>query len=151
VSVLLRQPHGFEGLRLAHVDLPMDDQPVPERVDMRVLPQRQLDPGGATAHPLVKEHDDAVPGIHQLILKLDGLPGAEPLSPEPAHGHGPVVDATDARYLKFGGVPFDIGMQEASAEVSVTSNEGFEGRAYALHVLLRHRPRSIPQCQEESA
>ena len=39
MSVLLRQPHGFEGLRLARVELPVDDQAVPERVDLSVLSQ----------------------------------------------------------------------------------------------------------------
>ena len=29
MSVLLRQPHGFEGLRVAHEELLVDHQPVP--------------------------------------------------------------------------------------------------------------------------
>ena len=40
VSVLLRQAHGFEGFRLAHVELHVDDQPVPERVDPRAPSRR---------------------------------------------------------------------------------------------------------------
>jgi hypothetical protein len=39
VSVLFRQPHGFEGFRLAHVELLVDDQPVPERIGPRHLPK----------------------------------------------------------------------------------------------------------------
>jgi len=31
------KPHGFEGIRLAGVELPVDDQSVPERVDLGVL------------------------------------------------------------------------------------------------------------------
>ena len=42
MSVLLRQPHGFEGFRLAHVELLVDDQPVPERIGPRHLPEGHL-------------------------------------------------------------------------------------------------------------
>jgi hypothetical protein len=42
VSVLFRQPHGFEGFRLAHVELLVDDQPVPERIGPRHLPEGHL-------------------------------------------------------------------------------------------------------------
>src|SRR5437762_5303705 len=41
VSVLFRQPHGFEGFRLAHVELLVDDQPVPERIGPH-LPEGHL-------------------------------------------------------------------------------------------------------------
>ena len=40
MSVLLRQADGFEGFGLAHVELPVDDQPVTERVDLGVLSRR---------------------------------------------------------------------------------------------------------------
>jgi hypothetical protein len=39
VSVLFRQPHGFEGFRLAHVELLVDDQPVPERKAHATFPK----------------------------------------------------------------------------------------------------------------
>jgi hypothetical protein len=38
VSVLLRQSHGFEGFRLAHVELLVDQQPTPVRKDPRDVP-----------------------------------------------------------------------------------------------------------------
>ena len=51
VSVLFRQPHGFEGFVVAHVELLVDDQPVPERIGPRHFPEGHLDARRAAAHP----------------------------------------------------------------------------------------------------
>ena len=79
MSVLLRQAHGFEGLRLARVELPVDDQTVPERVDVRTS-QRDFDPRGAPPHPLVDQRHYAVPGIDQFDSDWKGLARGQQLS-----------------------------------------------------------------------
>ena len=67
---------------MAHVELLVDHQPVPEPVHPRQVSEGQLDARGAPAHPQVEQLNDAVPGIDQLVLELEGLPGGKPLSPE---------------------------------------------------------------------
>ncbi len=54
---LLPQPGGLEGVRLAHVQLHLDHQPVPERGDPRELPKGHLDIRVAPAHPQVEQDD----------------------------------------------------------------------------------------------
>src|SRR5439155_781241 len=92
VSVLLRQAHGFEGFRLAHIELLVDQQPVPVGEEPCNLAEGHLYASGAPVHPHVEQHDYAVPGINQLVLEFDGLPGGKPLSPEPANGIRSPVD-----------------------------------------------------------
>src|SRR4051794_31535083 len=53
VSVLPRQPHGFEGFRLADVELHVDYQSVPERKDPCAFYGRKLDPRRAPAQSQV--------------------------------------------------------------------------------------------------
>ena len=69
MSVLLRQAHGFEGLRLAHVELMWTINPSRNVVDPRDLPEGHLDARGASAHPQ-SITDHPVPGIDQLVLEL---------------------------------------------------------------------------------
>jgi hypothetical protein len=63
MSVLLRQPHGFEGIGLAHAGLPVNDYPGPKRIDPRVLPEGHLDTRRAPAHPLVDQRHYTVPRV----------------------------------------------------------------------------------------
>ena len=61
---LLLEAGGFEGFRLAHVELLVDDQLMPERAN-GVLPQGHLHARGAPAHPQVEQEDYALPGVYQ--------------------------------------------------------------------------------------
>jgi hypothetical protein len=85
----LPQPGGLEGFRLAHVQLHLDHQPVPERGDPRELSKGHVDIRVAPAHPQVEQDDYTVPGVDQVVLELEGVPGAIPLSPELPNGLGP--------------------------------------------------------------
>ena len=76
MSVLLRQPHGFEGFGLVPVKPPVHKQPVSNGQDLLVLPAGDLDPGRPAPHPLVDQRDDAILGVKQLVFELDGFSGA---------------------------------------------------------------------------
>ena len=77
MSVLLRQPHGFEGISLAHVELLVDHQTVLEGHDPRDLSEGHLDDGGAPAHPQVERHDHAVPCVDELVMPGNEAEAAE--------------------------------------------------------------------------
>src|SRR2546423_6791938 len=144
---LLRQPHGFEGLRLAHVELLMDHQSVLERIDPSALPERDLDARGASAHLQVEQLNYAIPRIDQLIIESHGLPGGQPLLPEPHNGISASIDPGEIQYRRLACVQFDsrvpdlgdLGEHAAPVVLARTSEEFFDGPAHGLHVLLRHR------------
>ena len=152
VASLLPQPYGFEGLRLPRVELRVDDQPVPEGEDHRVLPRGYVDARVVPAHPLAEQPDYAVPGFDQLVLDLDGFPGREPLSPPPKRGLYSPVDPGEVRHRMSRGIPFDFRIPELDpgprergfpVELARISAKGLDGRPQQLHVRLRHRPPSI--------
>src|SRR5215207_7670801 len=90
----------------------MDDQPVPEGEDHRVLPRGYVNARVVPAHALVEEPDYAVPCFDQLVLDLDGFPGDEPLSPPPKRGLYSLVDPSEVRQWMGRGIPFDFRIPE---------------------------------------
>src|SRR5689334_22250070 len=66
MSVLLRQPHGFEGLVLRSKVLPANDLPVPELIDATDFDVR------LNAAP-PRSHMDVAPREHPLVSKIGEL------------------------------------------------------------------------------
>ena len=114
-----RETRGLKRLRLALVELPVDDQAVPERVELCVLAERHLDPRRAPAHPLVDQRHHMVSRLDQLVFELDGLPGLEPAAPELADAVGPVVDPVEVEDHRVRGVPLDLRVEQVRAPVAV--------------------------------
>ena len=153
MSVLLRQPHGFEGLGRIHVDMPSDDPPPSKLPNVR---DRFVD-----LHIALLAVAACLNDGHDVITAVD-------------EAHGDVVDVPeDLEYL-----PPAAREAVVTVERSLGSEEGcalpdldawieelqklWIGQAFRpgeklvvepgnrLHVLLRHRPRSIPQAQESA-
>jgi len=67
------------------------------------------------------------------------------LAKEVRHALYSPVDPPVVQHRSLGGIPFDFRVQEFPTELALTSEEGLVGHAQLLHVLLRHRPPSIPR------
>jgi len=153
VSVLLRQPGGFEGLRRVHVGTTVHDLGVAKRHDVG---DRHLD-----VHPMLRptpmasKQDNPISGINVLLgdhAECAVLPKVHVLAPLAAEAivaakrlgirkklGWKLVDAVRVQYLEHRADIFDV-----------HSLGRLDCPAQSLHVLLRHRPRSIPQAQESA-
>src|SRR5215208_2488441 len=125
----------------------MDDQPVPEGEDHRVLARGYVNARVVPAHALVEEADYAVPRFDQLVIDLDGFPGDEPLSPPPKRGLYSPVDPGEVRQWMSRGIPFDFRIPEFDpgprergfpVELARITTKGIDSSPQSLHVLLRH-------------
>jgi hypothetical protein len=76
MSVLLRQPDGFEGLGTVHVWLDANDSPVPQSNDDRGI-DHKLYPAALAALVFAEEDNHAVTSVDE-VLWLD--PDAHPMS-----------------------------------------------------------------------
>jgi hypothetical protein len=148
VSVSLRQPHGFEGFGSVTVLARFGDLSVSQSEYMELV----LFEGGAAgpaATDQVNSDDNAVARIDELLrlrLKLSVL---EDLRKMLHTGVAAAMRSGPPRIVRpippHGG---RIGQLNHCREVA--SVERIKPLAHQLHVLLRHRPRSIPQAQESA-
>src|SRR6185295_8745018 len=140
-----REPGGFEGLLLRPVLAAPCDLPVADRVEVGVA-QRQLPLRAGALRTSAAPHDrddlvlSRVDQLHRLQLGV--VQQVEPLLQVGPQGvlavdRATVIDCT------LGSPVVDVVRPEAAHGVKASLGEGFEGPAHQLHVLLRHRPRSI--------
>jgi hypothetical protein len=96
--------------------------------------------------PKPNKRDHAVATVAQLFdFDSDLLPRFDEGLPKAANAFGTVVDSVHTREtLKaIGESPFDLRISEFEQLIEVPPVPGFVAQAHDLHVLLRHRPRSI--------
>ena len=157
MSVLLRQPHGFEGFGVRDELLHAKDatrskveysagRRVPHAACYRraALPPHAAVPNAGNNAILRCSYVlDLDAPVRPSILKLGGM-ATESVAPG--------VDSTptwEAGQI----VPLDLGIEELVKPfiaVAVRGPRSLEHRPHNLHVLLRHRPRSIAQAQDSA-
>ena len=148
VSVLLRQPRSFEGLVPASEVFRSHNSPVPHGVadGLRTLNLNPVASLGAKA----KEHDHLLATVNDLLdIKDDLLPACAELLPELRDAIVSVIGRFEAG-KSAGCMPLHLGMERFQPGIKVASVPRYKGGSHDLHILLRHRRRSIPQAQESA-
>jgi hypothetical protein len=115
----------------------------------------QLDTTRLPAQRYVKQGDGPLARLHDVLgLDVDSGPGAVDVVEPTAHSVVPVLGLRVGRVDRL---DHDLRIKEGQEVVHLTTFERGETRiqqlvylAQLLHVLLRHRPRSIPQAQESA-
>ena len=148
--ILLGEPHGFEGRGRIHVSLDTNDASAAHFEDDRRL-GLELDSAAPPAPVFALQHDNAIAGVDE-VLRLEAalIPCIEVLFLEDLHE---LFRATrDPALLKAadGATELEIRIDQLRHAVPIASQGGVVRAAHYLHVLLRHRPRSIPQAQESA-
>jgi hypothetical protein len=148
-SVLLRQPYGFERLVPRVEGAPPNALPAPPP---GYVPDRLLGRCVATsaAAALAQERERHV----SKVVRLDNLGGeagkdTEQVFQPPADSVVAVI-VIAALQRSRAWDDLHIIVRECHKGVEVAPVEGVNGSADKVHVLLRHRPRSIPQAQESA-
>jgi len=148
VSVLLRQPHGLEGVRdlgASAKDFNPGRLPVaePHRDEKRVA-----DTGIAPRHrPRYTALDDHL--VAAIVNSID-LPATVGEGVPLRSNHGRILVSTSfrARLDRSGSIDvLDLRISKGEHALDVLAVPGVDGEPEDLDVLLRHRPRSIPQDQ----
>jgi hypothetical protein len=149
VSVLLREPYGFEGLSAIQVRAPLDHFAVMQR---QYMAHRGIDvyTAAASRASVSREHKDTIATHLDELLRyrLEVVEGRMHLANRAQHPFAAVIAAlatTDLVRL----VPDDFGIKDVEFGPSAAVEPLVEP-PHDLHVLLRHRPRSIPQAQESA-
>ena len=143
MNVLLRQAKGFEGLSVIDEVLPAGDPAVSkcEQVGVRLF---HFDAAAPATTSQVEGDDDRISRSVRLDdLRVMRLPSSqESLSPLPQLG----VAAKGTRLGNLGAKGhLAVVIEEAQERIDVAFVPRFHEAVHDLHVLLRHRPRSIPQ------
>ena len=144
-ALLLRKPHGFEGLFSPREDLERRRLAVTHRPNVRGSP---LDKRGATQRSrTLHEEDDYLAVALEEGLRLDAhrVEWAEEIlkgSPRSFHPGNRLDLETSA-----GGLQLEVAMRHAEDGVPIFAAHGCVLGAERLESFLRHRPRSIPQAR----
>ena len=149
MSVLLRQPHGFEGSPLRQVGLEVRDLSIakPPDVDLAICGLRTT---CLSFSDLSHDHDGHVSCIDCFLdlyvpIEHRGELTEQVLCRLASANGGYVRKTTSCSPLELG-IRNLVSGGESSLKASLV--ESFIASPNDLHVLLRHRPRSIPQAQE---
>ena len=150
MSVVLRLAGGFEGSFATAVNLDADDLSVPDPVEVRNcrLNGRFTSSATAVVRGYHEHHVAKVPCLLD-IKPIAALETAEPVRKPPAHGVRSPEDAT----LEEGIIrnhEFDVIGPVAGNPREVPLVCRTKLGPDDCKVLLRHRPRSIPQAQESA-
>jgi hypothetical protein len=142
VSVLLRQAEGFEGLSPREERANGDDLTVSQpSVNGELLVEGDL--AGASSHLDPTEPENRIAEVTDLgFLELKQVPGLPYRSETAGHLVMAPVDRSLHR-RRPGGHPLDIGRRVAEPQADIVLIPRIDPLAHDLHVLLRHRPRSM--------
>src|SRR3954447_16784962 len=124
------------------------DSPVADGPDLGMA-AFELD-ARALALALVTDHDhNFVSGVDQLLeVEAVVIPSFGPLGEELDDAVVASIDRVLDPCLGIGEVPLDLGGHAREDRFHVARSKRLSYAAHYLHVLLRHRPRSIPQAQD---
>ena len=149
MSVLLGQAGGFEGLSPREETANGDDLTVSQpSVKGELLVEGDL--AAASSHLDPTEPENRIAEVTDLgFLELKQVPGLPYRSETAGHLVMAPVDRSLHR-RRPGGHPLDIGRRVAEPQAGIVLIPRIHPLAHDLHVLLRHRPRSIPQAQESA-
>jgi len=141
--VLFAQPGGFEGGSPIRV-LERVDDPAVAHLPVRVDPQVDLDSASLAASADVDRADDVLARASQ-VLDSDGVsfPGVEPAFADSLRP----VDPARRSVAVLDRIPHEVGVEGLEERLLVIPAKGFNGSPHDLHVLRRHRPRSISRVE----
>jgi hypothetical protein len=143
VSVLLRQPHGFEGFSA------VEELPEPYRLSVADSPDmghRRLYLGVAfpPSPPKTQKDDDLVAPIEaffdvdrEVFKQLGGV------LPVPPHRLAPAINRSVRDLGRI--MRLDLWVHQLNYCVEVSASERLVTASSQIDVFLRHRPRSMPQ------
>ena len=147
MSVLLRQPHGCEGLGVIPGQLQTNEPSVADRVEAGHLQVQVRTVAYAMPH---QPHYDSVANVDEITDRFQsvGIPGVadvqhllhDSLSPHLRPRLRPTVRVSQDR----------VGVEQFTPGIHVPGVPRLDGGSHYVDVLLRHRPRSIPQAQESA-
>src|SRR4051812_16713529 len=137
---LLRQPGGFEGLVRVGEPLPTNDLAISTGVQLCVT-LIHVQPALAPPPFSDEEHHLLAPGVDDS-LDLDG-PVVPLVRPAPEVVHDRLMAASNVAVRKVGPIPFNVWVIERRGGLNTPRLPRIPHPPYRLHVLLRHRPRSI--------
>jgi hypothetical protein len=148
VSVLLRQPHGFEGVLAHRESFAPCSLAVAHGPKMRdsYFDRRAAAPGSKT--PQRKYHDSIIALEELFGFKEHFLERLSLIFKELPDFLRPAVRPGEGHLIRC--LPFEVRMHSAKGAIPVTAVGGFVRSAKRLNICLRHRPRSIPQAQESA-
>jgi hypothetical protein len=159
VSVLLRQPYGFESIGAMAEKLQIVHFSFPDRPDKEEV-ERNRDAAFPPSATLANQSQDTIPGRLDELKWLHGQ--ADPRGPELLQRLDEFCDAPKMLWnvrdrLLVVPVPLDLrivnlgsGVPERPVFAPTERVKSVESVANDLDVLLRHRPRSIAQLQESA-
>jgi hypothetical protein len=138
---LLPQPHGFEGLRAVLIEAEPDHS----------APAERPDPGRTSLHLDLttarcvgsQGHNHVLPGLDEVVgLDPNGFPGLD----ESLNPVSPLIGALYPRVKTDRTRHVELAVRGHGFErhINLSPADGINGSANDLHVLLRHRPPSIP-------
>jgi hypothetical protein len=147
VSVLLRQSHGFEGLRMSQKVADANDLPRSKVKDFSDF-LTELDAGRPGGQVHVTEREDRLAEVAELLGPIgEAFPRLAAVLPPNLSG-AVMTSVGSCLSLKAWldrRVPLDVGIELGQKGVQIIGIPRLDGALDGLHVLLRHRPRSIPQ------
>ena len=145
MSVLLRQAGGFEGAGHILENLPPDD-PAPAQSHYLGKPLVEWSAAASSTAPFAHRQDNAGPCVYELLrFEAVVLPRAPVATRSFDDRIAPDVHAVMVQHRSIAGVPNDVIVEQRPKGFRT-----FNSAANQFHVLLRHRPRSIPQAQESA-
>jgi len=145
---LLRQDNGFEGLLPRSVLAHFHNLPVPILVHENFVNYDVGDTAsGVATHARNRDH---VLASIDVFLDLDLNIGKEFQPPSGHVQNGLMALKGTGLGLVGDGPPHDLSIKVRQPCIKVTAIESLGCIAVDLNVLLRHRPRSIPQAQESA-
>ena len=142
MSVLLRQRRGFEGFGVACEVAEAKNPAVSKCGQLRDL-SAEVQSGDPARSGEFAQRQDRIAEVADVVISSLQLKVDFEALPKPPDSGVP------SKLLQERG-PLDLGVEVPDPRVAVVAIPRFEGRSYDLHVLLRHRPRSIPQAQESA-
>src|SRR4051794_15208739 len=145
VSVLLRQPQGFEGSGVVEEPLDLDDAPISDGGDGSQA-GTQVDPAGAAPAAPVRPSHDLV--VHREDFRDHSSACASFPALVDFPMEAPQLLAT-AKRVRLGktrrvGAYFHVLCEEVEVRVEVAGDVGPVSGPHDLHVLLRHHARKYP-------
>ncbi len=149
VSVLLRQPYGFEGLRPVGVGLEAGDLSL-SHFDDPSGGNVEVDATCPAARKPPAEDEDAIANSLELLgVNLKALPvGLGLVLPPVQEAFVASVDPSVERSTERN--QLDVRVKQFERRWDIASTRGCPGPANDLEVVLDHRPRSITQAEESA-
>ena len=148
MSVLLRQPHGFEGRSTFGVDHQSYYLATSHCRDVRGTRLRLHATSFSCSANVNEDHDLIAHVEESLGFHPQVVPNLKEALHQPPYFF---VTATNTDVeAALGQVHLDVGVKGLKEGINVAAIPRLESLARELHVLPGHRPRSIPQAQESA-